>query len=96
MSRPQGTNPNLRERIAEWSLVRRTATLGDVVDEATFIAMLNVPTKTFRHYATERQAFGIPFPQPIARPDGIKPIWLKKEAEAFRDRFKGARAARRK
>lgn len=88
---------DLHERRAEWSLVRKTATLGDVVDEATFIKMLGgMPVKTFRHYHSEGEAFGVPFPKPIARPQGQKPIWLTAEAEKFTRAFKGAINARRR
>lgn len=96
MSRPVGSGKNLHERRAEWGLVRRTALLGDVVDEATFIAMLGVPLKTFRHYHSQGEVYGIKFPIAIARPDGTKPIWLKAEAENFQRTFMGARTARRK
>ena len=96
MARPVGSGGNLHERRAEWSLVRKTAALGDVVDEATFIAMLGVTKRAFRQYSSDGAAFGVPFPTPIARPEGSKPIWLRDEAEKFQRTFYGARNARRR
>lgn len=84
------------ERRAEWSLVRKTATLGDVVDEATFVKMLGVTQRSFRHYSSSGEAFGVEFPKPITRPQGQKPIWLTAEAEKFARSFKGAINARRR
>ena len=88
--------PDLHARRSEWSLVRRTATLGDVVDEATFVKMLGVPLKTFRWYHTDGEGLGIPFPKAIARPQGMKPIWLKSEADEFITKYRGASRARRR
>lgn len=81
-------------RIAEWLLVRQTATLGDVVDEATFVAMCDVKLRTFRDWHWRGTAHGELFPPPIYRPDGLKPIWLKAEAEKFARHVRAARKAK--
>ena len=90
----QTTNP-LHERRAEWLLVRETALLGDVVDEAGFVAMLKVERKTFRTQRSKGEWYGIEIPKPIYRPDGTKAIWLKSEAETFAKKFNAARIARK-
>lgn len=97
MSRPKGktTNP-LHERRAEWLLVRETATLGDVVDEAAFVVMLKVNRKTFRTQRSIGHWYGIEIPKPIYRPEGTKPIWLKVEAENFARLFYAKRLTREK
>lgn len=83
------------ERRAEWSLIRRTALLGDVVDEVTFARMCGVRMKTLRtKRTTTGEWYGIEIPVPIARPETNKPIWLKSEVAAFATKFKAARALR--
>lgn len=86
----------LRERFAEWALVRRTETLGDVVDEAQFLSMMpGVSQKSLRNWRCDGIVHGILLPDPIFRPDGLKPIWLKREAEKFAREYKAVRNARR-
>lgn len=85
------------DRRAEWSMVRRTALLGDVVDEVGFARMCGVSRKFLRNKRTSSgEWFGIEIPTPIARPEKLKPVWLKSEAEDFARKFKAARALRRK
>ncbi len=85
------------ERRAEWGLVRRTALLGDVVDEITFAKMCGMSKKNLRtHRTTTGFLYGLQFPIPIARPEKSKAIWLKSEAEDFATKVKAVRAARGK
>lgn len=87
----------LQARIAEWALVRQTASLGDVVDEQQFLAMMpNVNQKSLRNWRSEGEAFGVEVPEPIFRPDGMIPIWLKAEAEKFARQINAIQNARRK
>lgn len=96
MSRPVGSGGDLHRRKAEWSIVRRTATLGDIVDEPTFAKMLGIRVKLFRHYRHQKDPYGVEFPEPIVRPEARKPVWLRSEAEDFERSFRGARNAKRK
>jgi hypothetical protein len=78
-------------------MVRRTALLGDVVDEVGFARMCGVSKKHLRNHRTTKGSWlGIEIPAPIARPENQKPVWLKSEAEDFATKLKAARAARRK
>lgn len=90
-------NQNREDRRAEWSMVRKTALLGDVVDEDTFADMCGVIKKSLRNRRTSHgHWYNIEIPSPIARPDGMKPIFLKSEASLFAAKFKAARAARKR
>ena len=84
-------------RNAEWLLVRRTAALGDLVDEPAFMEMCGVTSvNTFRQWKRLRGVHGIEFPVPIFRPEGTKSIWLKSEAQKFAREYKAKKATRRK
>lgn len=87
----------IENRNPEWNLVRRTASLGDLVDEVTFMEMCGVTSKhTFRQWAVRRGVMGIEFPMPIFRPDNRKGIWLKEEAKSFARQYKAKKATRGK
>jgi len=84
-------------RNAEWLLVRRTAALGDLVDEPTFMEMCGITSiATLRSWGRRRGVYGIDFPVPIFRPDGRRPIWLKSEAQKFAREYKAKKATRSK
>ncbi|OPZ65619.1 MAG: hypothetical protein BWY85_00440 [Firmicutes bacterium ADurb.Bin506] len=88
-------HPHQDDRRAEWSLIRRSALLGDVVDEDTFAVMAGVRRKQLRNKRTSTgEWFGVEIPAPIARPENSKPLFLKSEAETFVRAFKAARKAR--
>ena len=83
------------DRRAEWSLIRRSALLGDVVDEHTFAAMAGVSRKHLRtKRTTTGEWLGVEIPIPIARPENSKPLFLKSEVETFVTQFKAARRTR--
>lgn len=83
-------------RNAEWLMVRKTAALGDLVDEAGFMEMCGCTSiTTFRNWVRLRGVHGIEFPVPIFRPDGNKAIWLKSEADRFAREYKAKKATRR-
>lgn len=84
-------------RNAEWLLVRKTAALGDLVDETMFMEMCGCTSLTmFRNWSRLRGVHGVAFPVPIFRPDGMKPIWLKSEATKFAREYKAKKATRSK
>lgn len=84
-------------RNAEWLLVRKTAALGDLVDEAAFMELCGTESiGQFRQWARLRGVHGVEFPVPIFRPDGHKPVWLKSEAEKFAREYKAKKATRGK
>lgn len=57
--------------------------------------MCGVNKKTLRTRRTSTgEWYGVVFPEPIARPENSKPLWLKSEAEDFAVKFKAARKAR--
>ncbi len=83
------------DRRAEWGLVRRSALLGDVVDEDTFAVMAGVKRKQLRtKRTTTGEWYGVEIPIPIARPENSKPLFLKSEVETFVTQFRAARKAR--
>lgn len=90
------TRGSAEKRTAEWLLFRKTAALGDLVDEATFMKMCGTEAKgTFRKWSRLRGVYGIEFPVPVFRPDGQKGVWIREEAEKFARAYKAKRATRK-
>lgn len=83
-----------RNRNAEWLIFRRTALLGDLVDEDGFVAMLRTSRKDFRNRRASGNTYGVEVPEPIYRTEGLKPMWIRREAEDFALKFNAKKATR--
>lgn len=77
-------------------MLRRTGTLSDIVDEKAFAGMCGVTVASLRQWRQRKLVHGIEVPEPIFRPDGHKPIWMKTEAADFARQVKAKKASRRK
>lgn len=83
-------------RYAEWVMLRRTGTLNDIIDEKAFAGLCGVTVACLRQWRQRKWVHHIEVPEPIFRPDGHKPIWMRLEAEDFARKVKAKKAARRK
>lgn len=77
-------------------MLRRTGTLDDIVDEKTFAEMCGVTVASLRQWRQRKWVYSIEVPEPIFRPDGMKPVWMSVEASNFARKIKAKKASRRK
>ena len=81
------------ERIPEWLLVRKTGSLGDLVEQVDFAKMAGVTVSTVKFWRSSGGAYGLDTPTPVFVPEVGKPVWLRSEVEEFVRRYKAIRAA---
>jgi hypothetical protein len=83
-------------RYAEWLMIRQTGTLSDLVDEAMFADLCGVTVGSIRQWRQRKWVYGIDVPEPVFRPDGHKPVWMKSEVLDFARAYKAKKATRGK
>lgn len=74
-------------RNLEWLMIRKSATLGDLIDAEEVAIRCGVKRQYVHKWANKGIVYEIEVPEPIFKPKQGKPLWLRREMEPFIKKF---------